>query len=60
MLTLSDKGHMQSLRGTFYWVETLIGKGNSKRKTSELPFVSPMHMAPWEVCGARAKEASCL
>lgn len=48
MLTLSNKGHMQSLRGTFYWVETLIGKGNSKRKTSELPFVSPMHLLPLE------------
>lgn len=43
MLTPSNKGHMQSLRGIFYWVENFVGEANSKRKPVELPVGSQMH-----------------
>lgn len=45
MLALSNKGHMQSLRGIFYWVENFIGEANSKRKRVELPVVFQMRSA---------------
>lgn len=45
MLTLSNKRHMQSLRGTFPRVENCIREANSKRKPIELPVVSQMHSA---------------